>query len=94
VARLLTAAATAAATRRREQPQPASQEIATIEGRRYIYRDLPENVQQLLADLLQADELLQERQQRLLVLQRGQLALLERLRQGLTAITPMADGAP
>ena len=91
VERLLAAAATA---RRREQREPANQEITTIEGRRYLLGDLPEDVQQLLADLLTADELVQQRQQRLLLLQRGQVALLEQLRQGLTAITPMADGAP
>lgn len=77
-----------------ELPQPASAQIVTIDGRRYVFGDLPEDVQRLLADLLKADELIQERQQRLMLLQRGQLALLERLRQGLTAIPPMADAAP
>ncbi|MEN9495825.1 MAG: hypothetical protein EBR33_04365 [Synechococcaceae bacterium WB4_1_0192] len=98
VSRLLAAASVAAQAPRQEAngatDHSPDQTVIRINGRRYAHSDLPDELQQLIQDLQTADALMRLRQERLAVLARGQLGMIERLRRGLLAIAPMAEPSP
>jgi hypothetical protein len=68
--------------------------ILTVNDRRYNLRTLPQETQQLVADLQRADELIALRQETLDLLRSGRSRLRRQLGDGLARLAPQGNPQP